>query len=160
MRRTPWRRRVERQKPERLRPCELALEITLDDPAFGEKFLVTIVPLEPDGETEMTTSISVNIGHVVNMTIVYLDQNGNPMLTPVVADAPPSWSNSPQPAGAATLVASADGTTATDTAVAAGSDTVALALTVGGVAFSATLGVTIAAAPQVLTSVAIGATVQ
>jgi len=160
MHRTFWRSRKPPHAPlERLQPSELAIEITLDDPAFGQNFLVAIVPLRPDGESEMTT-IAVNIGHVVNMTIVYLDQNGNPMLVAPTPDAVPSWSNAPSPPGATSLVVAADGLTAVDSALAAGSDTVSLSLSVGGIAFSAQLGVTVAAAPQVLTSIAVGATVQ
>jgi hypothetical protein len=103
--------------------------------------------------------VVVNVGHVVNCTIIYLDQNGNPMLTTPTPDAAPTWSDAPAPAGCATLVAAPGGLTATDTAVAVGADVISLSLSVGGVAFSATQPVTIDAAPQVLTSIEIDATV-
>ena len=51
------------------------------------------------------------------------------------------------------------GLTAVDTAVAPGTDLVTVSLAVGGVSFSATLGITISPAPQVLTSIAIAPTV-
>ena len=104
-------------------------------------------------------AISVNVGHVVNCTIIYLDQNGNPMLTPVTPDSAPVWADAPAPAGCATLVADPSGLTAVDTAVAVGADVITLTVIVGGVTFTATQAVTIAAVPQVLTSVTIGTTV-
>jgi hypothetical protein len=103
--------------------------------------------------------VNVNVGHSVTCQIVYLDQNGNPMLVTPTPDAPPSWSDAPNPAGCATLAVAADSLSAVDTAVAAGSDVVSLSLAVSGVTFSATLPVTIAAAPQVLTSIDIAASV-
>jgi hypothetical protein len=91
------------------------------------------------------------------MTISFLDQNGNPMLTAVTPDAPPTWSDTTPATG--TLTPAAGGLSATEAAIAAGSDVVNVALTVGGAAFSASLGITVSPAPQVLTSIAINATV-
>lgn len=109
------------------------------------------------GVKSMASAVTVNVGHAVNMSIVYLDQNGNPMLAAPTPDAAPTWANSTPATG--TLVAAADGMSAVETAVAAGADVVTLSVTVGGKAFSATLPITVAAAPQVLTSVDISAAV-
>jgi len=113
--------------------------------------------LEPNREVNIMTDVTV--GHEVIDTIVYMDQNGNPMLVTPVPDAPPVWANIAA-ATVDTLTVSADGSTATLVAVGAGVDSVALTLNVGGVAFSATQQLNITAAPQVLTSVGIAATVQ
>jgi len=112
--------------------------------------------LQP-GKITMASAITVNIGHAVDLSIVFLDQNGNPMLTTPAPDAAPAWANSTPATG--TLVAAADGMSAVETAVAAGSDVVSLSLAVGGTAFSATLPITVAAAAQVLTSIDISAAV-
>jgi len=107
--------------------------------------------------------LQVNAGHSVNMTVEYLDQNGNPMLTTPTPDSPPAWTNAPSAPGIDTLTASPDGSSAvlaTNAADANSSDTVSLSVVVGGQTFTATLGVSISAAPQVLTSVAINGVVQ
>jgi hypothetical protein len=102
-------------------------------------------------------STIVTVGHTVNMAIKFLDQNGNPMLTPPAPSAPPAWNQSaPQ---LATPTIAADGLTASILAVAAGMDTVNVSAVVGGQTFTASLAVEIDAAPQVLTSIAIDATV-
>ena len=102
-------------------------------------------------------STSVTVGHVIDFSILYVDTAGNPMLTPVTPDSPPVWTN--VPSAADTFAASADGTTAVLTAVAAGSDTVGLTVIVGGVTYTASDLVTVNAAPQVLGGVQIVATV-
>lgn len=94
-----------------------------------------------------------NVGHVDTMSIVYLDALGLPMLTPVTPDSVPVWAQS-TPATDALAVA-ASGLSATATGLAAGTDTISLTVIVGGVSFSATQDLTVDAAPQVLTSVAI-----
>jgi hypothetical protein len=104
--------------------------------------------------------VTVSIGHTVNMSIVFLDQNGQPMLTTPTPDSPPTWTDAPSPAGDATLTVGAGGLTAADVAVAAGTDLVTLTVVVGGVTYTATQGITISPAPQVLTSVQIAAAVQ
>ena len=98
----------------------------------------------------------ITLGHNLNLSIAYLDQDGNPMLVTPTPDAPPVWTNT-TPA-TETLAVAADGNTAVATSVAIGSDSISLALTVGGVAFSASIIVNVNAAPQVLTSIAIVAT--
>lgn len=103
--------------------------------------------------------VAVNVGHTVNMSIVYLDQNGNPMVTTPTPDSAPAWTDAPSAAGVDTLTVAPGGLTASLAALAVGSDVVSLEVVVGGVTFNATLPVTISAAPQVLTSVQIAATV-
>ena len=102
-------------------------------------------------------SVAVNVGHSVNMTLAFLDQNGNPMLTTPAPDAPPVWTDTTPAVG--TLTASGSGLTATELALTPGGDTVTVSLSVGGVAFTATVDITVSAVPQVLTSVAIVPTV-
>lgn len=99
----------------------------------------------------MATTLSV--GHVLDMGLEFLDQRGNPMLTTPAPDAAPAWAGT-TPA-TETLAVAASGLTCEGTSVAAGTDEVTVTLTVGGVAFSAVLDVTVTAAVQVLTSVAI-----
>jgi hypothetical protein len=104
--------------------------------------------------------ITVNVGHEVLCTIEQLDQNGNPMLTAVVADSPPSWSDTPATPPVDTFTPAADGSSATLVATAVGTDTVNVSASFGGKTYTASLAVTIAAAPQVLTSIAIDGVVQ
>src|SRR5690242_19198695 len=101
-------------------------------------------------------NIDVTVGHKVTMNLVFLDQNGNPMLTTVTPDAVPTWTDTTPATG--TLTAGADGLSATELAIAAGTDVVNVSVTVGGVAFAASLGITSTAVPQVLTSIQINAT--
>jgi hypothetical protein len=100
---------------------------------------------------------TVSIGHKIEMAIAFLDQNGQPMQTEPTPDAPPVWTNSAPTIDS--LVVASNGMTAEDDAEAAGSDTVNLSLSVGGVAYSATLPVVVSPAPQVLTSIEIVPTV-
>jgi hypothetical protein len=113
--------------------------------------------LEPNKEITFMTDVTV--GHVVTDTILFLDQNGNPMLVTPAPDAPPVWTNAPGTPPVDSMSVSADGLTATITALAAGGDTIGVTVLVGGVSFAATQSLNIAAAPQVLTSVAIAASV-
>lgn len=104
-------------------------------------------------------STSVTVGHKVDYSFIYVDTNGNPMLTPVTPDAPPVWTDAPSAAGVDTFTVAADGNTAVLQALAPGSDTVSVKVAVGGVTFSANDLVTISAAPQVLGGVQIVAKV-
>jgi len=79
------------------------------------------------------------------------------MLTTPTPDSAPVWTDTTPAIG--TLTAAPDGLTASEVAVAAGSDTVSVALAVGETNFSASIGVTVQEAPQVLTSISILATV-
>lgn len=107
--------------------------------------------LRPRKAIYMATSF--NVGQKLPLSISFLDQNGQPMANPPTPDAPPTWSNGS--AATDTLTVAPDGLSASDLGVAAGTDTVAVSLAVATVAFSATLAVTVAAAPQVLTSIEI-----
>jgi hypothetical protein len=113
------------------------------------------VYLTPEETTHMAVTLAV--GHTLNMAVGFLDQHGNPMLTAPTPDSPPGWTNT-TPA-TETIAPAADGLTCVGTPVAAGSDQVSLSLAVGGVSFTASLDVTVTAEAQVLTSVAINATV-
>jgi hypothetical protein len=103
----------------------------------------------------MTTT--VNVGHDIALSIVYLDQNGNPMQTTQTPDSTPSWSNTAS--SVETLTVAANGLTADTAALAVGSDTVNLTVVVGGKTFTASLSVNVTPAPQVLTSIQIAAVV-
>lgn len=107
----------------------------------------------------MATPVTVNVGHTVTCTYIFLDQNGQPMLTPVTPDSPATWTDTPSAAGVDTNSVSADGTTDVVTAAAAGSDTVGLSVTVGGKTFTDSLLITITPAPQVVSGVQIQAAV-
>lgn len=100
----------------------------------------------------------VVVGHEIVNTIVYLDQNGQPMLVTPTPDSAPVWTNLAAPT-IDTMSVSADGSTDTVSAVGAGVDSLSVTVTVGGVAFTAVEQISISAAPQVLTSVAINAVV-
>ena len=117
---------------------------------FEEKVLL------PDKEIKMTP-VTVNVGHTVTCSIVYLDQNGNPLLVTPTPDAAPTWAQT-TPA-TESMAVTADGSTDVLTALAAGADTVSVDLKVGGVDFSASVNVNVAAAPQILTSIAVATTV-
>jgi hypothetical protein len=100
-------------------------------------------------------NVTVTVGHTVDFSLVFLDQNGTPMLTTPTPDTPPSWSNTTPATG--TLTPAASGLTAQESALAAGTDTVSVSMTVGGASFSASIDLTVQAAPQILTSVQITA---
>ena len=113
------------------------------------------VILEPGERTKLMTTVSV--GHTISCSIGYLDTTGNPMLVAPTPDSPPAWTNT-TPASE-TLVPSSDGSTAVATAAAVGTDTINLSVSVGGRTFTASLAVTVQAAPQILGSVVINTTV-
>lgn len=99
----------------------------------------------------MATTFTV--GQSLPLSLAFLDQNGAPMAPPPTPDIPPVWSNTT--AATETLTVADDGLSAIATAVAAGTDVINVSVTSGGVVFSASLAVTVMAAPQVLTSVEI-----
>jgi hypothetical protein len=103
--------------------------------------------------THMASTFAMN--QIVNLSIQALDASGN-VLTGVVFDSPPAWTDD-APA-TATLVASADGTTAVLTPVAPGTLNVGLTAIVGGVSFTAALAETLTAAAPTVASVQIVAT--
>ncbi len=98
---------------------------------------------------------TIKVGQSLPLSIEYLDQSGNPMLTAPMPDAAPQWAQTSP--SAESLTASFDGHTATAIGLAPGDDTVDVKLSVGGRSFSASLGVSVAAAAggQTLTSIAI-----
>jgi hypothetical protein len=102
-------------------------------------------------------TVTLTVGHTAAFSLVFLDQNGNPMLTTPTPDAPPTWTDTTPATG--TLTVAPSGLTASEVALAAGGDTVSVDLTVAGVDFKASIDVVVQAAPQVLTSVQIAATV-
>jgi hypothetical protein len=107
------------------------------------------------GEVIMSTPVTVSVGHTVNCSLVFLDQNSNPMLVAPTPDSPPTWSDSTP----ATETLTAGGLTASALAIAPGGDTISVSVSVGGVTFGATLGVTVTPAAQILSSVSISTTV-
>ena len=107
--------------------------------------------LEPGKVTHMADTVSV--GHQISYSIQEVDAQGNPMLTAVPFDSPPTWTDSPSAAGVDTFTVSADGTTAVLVADAVGTDSVAVSVTIGGQVFTASDIVTISAAPQVLSGI-------
>lgn len=115
--------------------------------------VVNGVAIELIPNQEIHVDITLSVGHTLTDSILFLDAVGNPMLTTVTPDSPPTWTQS-TPA-TETLTASADGLTFSGPAIAVGTDSVGLTVVVGGVTFSASQSVTVTAAPQVLTSVAI-----
>src|SRR5690242_3219120 len=112
--------------------------------------------LEPNRRLHVAATNTIGAAAPLALAIGFLDQNGHPMLATPTPDAPPTWTNT-VPADE-TLAVSADGLTCAATAVAAGADEIDVSVTVGGVAFKAALAVTVAAQPQVLTSVEITVT--
>lgn len=120
-------------------------------------FIVNNVAVQLEQGRLIYMATNVTIGHEIDCAISYLDAIGNPMVTAPTPDAPPAWSDTTP--GVLTLTAAPDGSTCVAKAVAAGSDTINLSVTVGGKPFTASLAVAVSAAPQVLTSVAIVPTV-
>jgi hypothetical protein len=101
----------------------------------------------------------VALGHKLNMFIDFLDQNGNPMLTPVVPDAVPTWTTSSDTV--ATEVIAADGLSAVMNPIAVGTDQIGISVLVKGVKYEATLDVNVTGpAEQVLTTVSIRSVVE
>lgn len=106
------------------------------------------VILNPQETAHMATTLT--LGQSLPLSIAFLDQNGQPMAPTPAPDSPPAWTSSGND-----LTVAPDGLSAVLKPTAAGADTVTLSVTVGGKTFSATLAVTVAPIPQVLTSVEI-----
>lgn len=102
-------------------------------------------------------AVTLSIGHTVALSLVFVDQHGNPMLMPVVPDSPPTWSDT-TPA-TETLAVAADSMSAIGTPLVAGNDTVNVSVVVGGQTFAASLDVTVTPEAQVASGVTIAATV-
>lgn len=105
----------------------------------------------------MANSVAVNVGHKVSMSLLLLDQNGNPMLTqPTLDPSPaPAWTGASVPASPAAGTLTPSGATATFVAAEPGTENVGVTVDVGGDAFSASLAIVVSAAPQVLSAVEI-----
>jgi hypothetical protein len=119
-------------------------------------FTLRVHCLNPEGESPMNP-VELQVGQTVDFAIVFLDQNGNTISPPPTPDSPPSWSDTTPPTG--TLTEAVGDLTASEVAVAPGTDTVSVSLTVGGVSFSASLPITVTAPAPVLTSIAIVPTI-
>lgn len=119
--------------------------------------IIDLLAVELEQGRHQFMATNVTVGHTINCAISYLDAVGNPMITTPTPDAPPAWTDTTP--GVLTLAAAPDGSTCVATAATAGNDTINLSVAVGGKAFSASLAVSVSAAPQVLTSVAIVPTV-
>jgi hypothetical protein len=140
--------------PYRAKSIRVMLNVTyMDSDGIWRFYPITLVA----DRRISVENITLSVGHTVSFSILYLDQNGNPMLVAPVPDSPPVWSDSTPATG--TLVVAANGQSAVETALAAGGDTVSLTVLVGGKSFAASVGLTVAAAPQVLSTVAIASIV-
>jgi hypothetical protein len=102
----------------------------------------------------------LTVGHTDTMTIAYFDTNGQPMLSAVAPDSPPTWVNTPSTPAVDTFTVAADGSSAVLAAIGPGTDSITVSVTVAGKSYTATQSVTISAAPQVLGSVEIINSVQ
>jgi hypothetical protein len=141
----------------RRRPPEQRFHLFMYAYVFEDCCLyVKEVPLTQQGEPHMAAPFSAIVGQTIDLSIIAKDQSGNmfPLPTP---DSPPVWAVG-NPA-VDTLTPAADGLTATDLCVTAGTDTVSLTVVVAGVSFAASMPLTVAAALPVLTSVDIVAVV-
>jgi hypothetical protein len=118
-----------------------------------------IFELHPNRRICIMENFPLNVGHTLDLVIVFLDTNGNPMLTQPTLDAPAMWTDGPSGSGVDTLTVAPDTLSAAMAALGPGTDTVSVSLSVGGKAFSATAGATITNAPQILGSIELQGTV-
>jgi hypothetical protein len=105
-------------------------------------------------------AIQVPQDKTISLGIRYLDQNGQPMLSPVNHDQPPSWSNSD---AIGSLAVAPDGLTAVFTPSAPGNTNVRLTVTSGTRQYNAELGIEVTPSQpvnQIFSSVEISAVVQ
>ena len=109
------------------------------------------IAIELEPEERLLMALNMTVGQTDVIGIAYLDQNGQPMATTPTPDAAPVWTASTPATD--TLTVAPDGLTASDAAVAVGTDTINMTLNVGGRPFTAVLDVNVTGAPQVLTSV-------
>jgi hypothetical protein len=107
------------------------------------------VELIPKENIHMATTI--NVGQTLPLSVKYLDASGNDITADVTPDAPPAWTDTTP----VTDTLTGFGSTATALGLAAGTDVITMDVTVGGVAFSATLDLTVAALVPVVASVEI-----
>lgn len=96
-------------------------------------------------------STTLFVGQGLPLSIAFLDQAAK--LMPGTPDQTPTWATSAP--GPDVLTVAGDGLAATFKAVDLGDDILTLTVVAGGKTFSASLDITVVAAPQVLTSVEI-----
>lgn len=123
-------------------------------------FMIAVGPilfeLNLDPLETMKMAVQVPQNKQLSLGIRYLDQAGQPMLSSVPLDSPPSWSNS---AAIGSLDVSGDGMAATFRPSAPGSTNIRLTVTSGRNQYNAELAVEVTPAegsqPQVLSAVEI-----
>lgn len=98
-------------------------------------------------------ALNMKVGQSDTLALVFLDQNGQPMATAPTPDSVPAWTNTTPATD--TLTVAADGLSATDAAVAGGTDQIGVTVVVNGQTFNAVLDVNVTPAAQVFTNVAI-----
>lgn len=99
----------------------------------------TLVFLPPNQETFILSQLHDD--QVDNLSIQAVDAKGN-IVSPVAFDSPPTWTNSDDTA--ATVAASADGTTAVVTPVkVGGTTTVSVSASIAGTVFTASTQITV-----------------
>lgn len=104
--------------------------------AIGEHAVL----LTPKKETFMADTVHIDQTAVLS---IEADDKAGDIVSPVAFDSPPSWTSSNP--SAATVTASADGTTAVLQPTGLGVTTIGLAASINGVAFTATDDITIVA---------------
>jgi hypothetical protein len=109
-------------------PTYLGLVVRVGRTGSRHKHIRRIIRLIPNKRVNHMETLSV--GHTLTDTIVYLDQNGQPMQTAPVPDKPPAWTNLAANT-VDTMQVSADGTTDGLTAAGPGVDTVTVTVVVG-----------------------------
>ena len=100
-------------------------------------------------------TVPLSVGHTANMSLVFTDQNGNPMLVQPTPDASPvtEWSDVPGSPPIGALVAA--GNAATELAENVGTDVVSVTTFVGGTPYTGQVALAVSPAPQQLTGVTI-----
>ena len=107
---------------------------------------LTLLP----GKVNRMSLTNLTLGHNAVFSWTQLDARGNPMITPVPADSPPTYSNTnPE---VETITPAGDGLSAQGTTLALGTDTVTSVGTFGGVSFTVSADIEVDDVPQVLTS--------
>ena len=107
---------------------------------------LTLLP----GKVNHMSLTNLTLGHNAVFSWTQLDARGNPMITPVAADAPPTYSNTnPE---VETITPAGDGLSAQGATLALGTDTVTSVGSFGGVSFTVSADIEVDDVPQVLTS--------
>ena len=112
----------------------------------GKTQTLTLLP----GKVNRMSLTNLTLGHNAVFSWTQLDARGNPMITPVAADAPPTYSNTnPE---VETITPAGDGLSAQGATLALGTDTVTSVGSFGGVSFTVSADIEVDDVPQVLTS--------